>query len=97
MYTDKKTQSMGGTGRAAGLAGRGQQAVSKSSKDGSHIALEQHAVKAKHPHQKFVLPARNPKAGLVLISFGDQKLMVGRLKVKLGVSSNLQAKATDAV
>ena len=41
-------------------------------------------MKAKRPHPKFVLPARNPKAGLVSISFGDQKLVVGRLKVELG-------------
>jgi hypothetical protein len=41
-------------------------------------------VKAKRPHPKFVLPARNPKAGLVSISFGNQELVVGRLKVELG-------------
>ena len=41
-------------------------------------------MKAKQPHPKFVLPTRNPTAGLVLISLGDQKLVVGRLKVELG-------------
>ena len=39
---------------------------------------------AKSSLLKFVLPARDPKADLVSIVLGDQKLVVGRLKVKLG-------------
>ena len=84
MYTDTKTPIMEGAGRAAGSACRGRPAESKhrtgqdrTGEDGSHIVLEQggHVVKAKHSHLKFILPARDPKAGLVSIVLCYQKLV----------------------
>ena len=81
---------MKGAGRAAGSAGKGAtgsvEAQDQTGEDGGHIALEQrgHAVKAKLPHPKFVLPTRDPKTGFEAILLSDQELVVGRLKVEFG-------------
>ena len=54
-------------------------------------------MKAKCPHPKFVLPTRNPKAGLVSIVLSDKKLVVGRLKVELGEELGATALVNELV
>ena len=41
-------------------------------------------MKAKRADFELVLPARDPEAGLVLVSLGNAKLMVRRGQVQLG-------------
>ena len=81
MYTDTKTQSMEGASRGIGQQGAtgSVKAQDRTGEDGRHVALEQqgHAVKAKQSHPKFVLPARDQKAGLVSIVLGNRKLVLG--------------------